>query len=218
SYRHEIAEQRAEFHNLGDPITPPVQVYERLTAGFKNKILRNIRKKAWLTRTTEAVRLVYYDVAVQILKERRQVTACYGGISNIHLNYNGDIWPCCVLGNENQMGNVRRSDYDIQALLRSPQAREARQYIAAGNCACPLANQWLNNVLLTPRHMLKVLYTVLLMIFWKAPDGPSSVRNVVPADIEVEITGHQMKQALVLDKLGTIPEEVEIELPVFKDQ
>ena len=56
------------------------------------------------------------------------------------------------------------------------------------------------------------------MIFWKAPDGPSSVRNVVPADIEVEITGHQMKQALVLDKLGTIPEEVEIELPVFKDQ
>ena len=27
SYRHEIAEQRAEFHNLGDPITPPPEVY-----------------------------------------------------------------------------------------------------------------------------------------------------------------------------------------------
>ena len=218
SYRHEIAEQRAEFHNLGDPITPPVEVYERLTARFKNKILRNIKKKAWLTRTTEAVRLVYYDVAVQILKERRQVTPCYGGISNIHMNYNGDIWPCCVLGNENQMGNVRKSDYDIQALLRSQQATEARQYIAAGNCACPLANQWLNNVLLTPRHMLKVLYTLLLMTFWKAPDEAAPVPDVVPADIEVEITGHQLKQALVLDKFGTIPEEVEIELPVFKDQ
>jgi MoaA/NifB/PqqE/SkfB family radical SAM enzyme len=218
SYRHEIAEQRAEFHNLGDPITPSVEVYERLATGFKNKILRNIRKKAWLTRITEAVRLVYYDVAVQILKERRQVTPCYGGISNIHMNYNGDIWPCCVLGNENQMGNVRKSDYDIQSLLRSQQAREARQYIAAGNCACPLANQWLNNVLLTPRHMLKVLYTVLLMIFQKAPDEVSPVREIVPADIEVEITGHQLKKALVLDKLGTIPEEVEVELPVFKDQ
>ncbi|HCN06745.1 MAG TPA: hypothetical protein DIT01_02350, partial [Lentisphaeria bacterium] len=95
---------------------------------------------------------------------------------------------------------------------------EARQYIAAGNCACPLANQWLSNVLLTPRHMLKVLYTVLLMIFRKPPDEVSPVREIVPADIEVEITGHQLKQALVLDKLGTIPEEVEVELPVFKDQ
>ena len=58
---------------------------------FRRKIFENIRGKAFLTRTTEAVRVVYYDVAVRILQERRQVTPCYGGISNIHMNYDGEI-------------------------------------------------------------------------------------------------------------------------------
>ncbi len=191
SYRHEIAEQRAEFHNLGDPITPPADVYEALTRRFKNKILRNIKGKAFLTRTTEAVRVVYYDVAVQILKQRRQVTPCYGGISNIHMNFNGEIWPCCVLGGEQALGSVRDWDYDIQGLLRSEQAGRARKYIADGNCACPLANQWLNNVLLTPRHMLKVLYT-LLFAFRKAPKSVEEerrIRVVRPEQVTVRISG-----------------------------
>ena len=217
SYRHEIAEQRAEFHNLGDPITPPADVYEALTERFKNKILRNIQGKAFLTRTTEAVRVVYYDVAVQILKERKQVTPCYGGISNIHMNYNGEIWPCCVLGGDQAMGSVRDYDYDIQALLRSKQATGARKYIADGNCACPLANQWLNNVLLTPRHMLKVLYT-LLFVFRKAPKSVEEERRIKavrPEEVRVNIAGTKPRRALVMHKLGTIPEDEEVELPVF---
>jgi hypothetical protein len=217
SYRHEVAEQRAEFHNLGDPITPPAEVYEALTERFRNKILRNIRGKAFLTRTTEAVRVVYYDVAVQILKERRQVTPCYGGISNIHMNFNGEIWPCCVLGGDQPMGNVREMDYDLQAVLRSSQAAGARKYIADGNCACPLANQWLNNVLLTPRHMLKVLYT-LFFLFPRAPKEAELERErktVRPEDVEVRITGSAPRRALVMTKLGTIPEAEEVDLPVM---
>lgn len=165
SYRHEIAEQRAEFHNLGDPITPPADIYEDLIYGFKKKIIRNIKGKTFLTRNTEAVRLVYYDVAVQILKQQRQITPCYGGISNIHMNYNGEIWPCCVLGDEQAFGNVRDWNYDMKGLLHSEQAKKVRKYIADGNCACPLANQWLNNILLTPRHMIKVFSMLLTLLF-----------------------------------------------------
>jgi len=217
SYRHEVAEQRAEFHNLGDPITPPAEIYASLTERFRNKILRNIRGKAFLTRTTEAVRVVYYDIAVQILQERRQVTPCYGGISNIHMNFNGEIWPCCVLGGDQPMGNVREMDYDIQAVLRSSQAAGARKYIADGNCACPLANQWLNNVLLTPRHMLKVLYT-LFFLFPRAPKEAELERErktVRPEEVEVRIKGSAPRRALVMTKLGTIPEAEEVELPVL---
>jgi len=218
SYRHEIAEQRAEFHNLGDPITPSAETYERLIQRFKHKILSNIRGKALLTRTTEAVRMVYYDLAVQILKQRRQVTPCYGGISNIHMNYNGEIWPCCVLGGEQALGRVREWDYDIQALLRSAQARAARRYIADKNCACPLANQWLNNVLLTPRHMLKVIKT-LLLVFPRAPKpAPADERPLNPVDpsrIQVRIVGRQPRKALVMHKLGTIPDEQEVLLPLL---
>ena len=164
SYRHEIAEQRVEFHNLGEPITPPVDIYEALVNRFKKKILCNLDGKASLTRITEAVRLVYYDVAVQILKQGRQITPCYAGISNIHINYDGEIWPCCVLGGKQTMGNVRHWNYDVKRLLCFTQAIEVRKYIADGNCACPLANQWLNNILLTPRHMIKVVYQLFPLL------------------------------------------------------
>ena len=219
SYRHEIAEQRAEFHNLGDPITPPSDVYERLTERFKNKIIRNIKGKALLTRTTEAVRVVYYDVAVKILKQRRQVTPCYGGISNIHMNYNGDIWPCCVLGGDQPLGSVREWDYDIQQLLHSEQAKQSKKYIADGKCACPLANQWLNNVLLTPRHMLRVLYTAFVT-FSRSPKpaaATSDLKVVQPETVAVNISGTGKRRAIVMRKLGTIPEDSEAELPVFED-
>ncbi len=98
SYRNEIAEQREEFFNVGDPITPTGEQYEKLMKSFKQKIRNNIKSKRKLARITESFRLVYYDLVSDILKERRQVIPCYGGISNVHLNYNGDLWPCCVLG------------------------------------------------------------------------------------------------------------------------
>ena len=218
SYRHEIAEQRAEFHNLGDPITPSAEVYGELIERFKKKILRNVKKKAPLTRVTEAVRLVYYDVALQILRERRQVTPCYGGISNIHMNYDGEIWPCCVLGGTQSLGQVREWDYDIPALLDSRLARESKKYIAEGNCACPLANQWLNNVLLTPRHMLKVLYTYLVKFHLPMgrtlePEPARERRKVNPSLVKVTVVGDKPRKALVMHKFGTIPLEEEVEVP-----
>ncbi len=218
SYRHEIAEQRAEFHNRGDPITPAPEVYEELTRRFSNKIVRNIKNKAFLTRTTEAVRVVYYELAVKILKQRRQVTACYGGLSNIHLNYDGTVWPCCVLGGEQPLGQVRDSDYDMKAVLHSERATQSRRYIADGHCACPLANQWLNNVLLTPRHMLKVLYTLLIR-FPLARSAPDEARVRAPVDpdsIEVRVAGTEKRRAIVMHKLGTIPETEVVDIPVIE--
>lgn len=215
SYRHEIAEQRVEFHNIGDPITPPPDVYEKLTQRFAEKILQNVKKKAFLTRTTEAVRLAYYHVAVQNLRQRRQVTPCYGGISNIHLNYNGDIWPCCILGSEQLLGNVRDWDYAIQQLLSSEQARKARTYIAGKKCACPLANQWLSNVLLTPRHMLKALYNLLVRFPLTKLQSAQPIPVVHPEEIEVHISGTASRQALVLHHAGTIPTPEEAEIPLL---
>ncbi len=218
SYRHEIAEQRAEFDNFGDPITPSVEVYERLIRRFKQKIIENLRHKALLTRTTEAVRLAYYDVATRILKERRQVTPCFGGISNIHLNYNGQVWPCCVLGDEQPMGNVKEFGYDMQALLRSDQAGRARKYIANGNCACPLANQWLNNVLLTPQHMTKVLYNLMTAGF-TGRRLPGGRQDSSAAGQTVTRTNKKTcaRKALIINKAGTIPDqEKTVELPCIQ--
>ncbi len=156
SYRSEIAEQRAEFFNKEDPITPDAETYERLIRQFAARIRRDTPLKRGLAKLTEAFRLVYYDLVVRILKERRQVIPCFGGISNVHINYDGQVWPCCVLGYDKPLGQLRDVDFDFQTVWHSPQARQVRRYIAQGGCACPLANQAYSNILYHPPSLARV--------------------------------------------------------------
>lgn len=155
SYRNEIAECRSEFFNFDDPITPPADVYKRLIRDFARKIEENIGKKKPLARTTEAMRLVYYDLAIQILEENRQVIPCYAGVSNAHINYDGGVWSCVVLAYDHQLGNLRDFDYDFQKLWQSEQAYEVRKYIRSNQCACPVANQAYSNELMYPPTLIK---------------------------------------------------------------
>lgn len=155
SYRNEVAECRTEFFNLGDQITPPADVYQRLIKDFARKIEENIGKKKKLARTTEAMRVVYYDLAGRILEEKRQIIPCYAGVSNVHINYDGGVWPCCVLGYDQEMGNLRDYNYDFQKLWYSLKASEVRKYIKDKNCACPLANQAYSNELLHLPTLIK---------------------------------------------------------------
>jgi len=156
SYRNEIAEQREEFFNVGDPITPTGEQYEDLMKLFKQKIRENIRSKRRLARITESFRLVYYDLVSDIIRQKTQVIPCYGGISNVHLNYNGELWPCCVLGYAKPMGNLRQADYDFYRVFHSDQADEVRRYIREKNCWCPLANQSYSNILCHLPSLVKV--------------------------------------------------------------
>jgi len=155
SYRNEVAECRTEFFNLEDEITPPAEVYQRLIKDFARKVEENIGKKKRLARTTEAMRVVYYDLAGKILAEKRQVIPCYAGVSNVHINYDGGVWPCCVLGYDKQMGNLREYDYNFPKLWHSKEAESVRKYIKGKNCACPLANQAYSNELLHVPTLIK---------------------------------------------------------------
>lgn len=157
SYRNEIAEQREEFFNIGEEITPSNEVYSRLMVNFKKKVEENLKHKRSLAKMTESMRLAYYDLAADILKEKKQVIPCYAGISNVHLNYDGDLWPCCVLGYAHSMGNIRDFDYDYDALYNSLRAQDVRKYIRDGRCFCPLANQAYSNILMSPPHVVKTI-------------------------------------------------------------
>ncbi len=160
SYRNEIAENRAEFFNLEDSITPDVDTYENLVTDFAAKIRKNLAGKRNLARITESLRLIYYDLAVRILREGRQVIPCYAGISNVHINYDGEVWPCCVLGHSQPMGALRKAGYDFKRIWQSDQANRVRRYIKKENCACPLANQAYANILCSPKYLLKTMANI----------------------------------------------------------
>ena len=59
SDRNEIAEQRTEFFNIGEPITPDSETYPTLIEEFSTKIRNNMKKKRRLARITGFMRLVY---------------------------------------------------------------------------------------------------------------------------------------------------------------
>jgi len=162
SYRNEIAEQRSEMFNTEHDITPSTDDYEQAVDCFVRQIKANMRNRLFFHRITSAFRLVYYALAIRILKEKRQVIPCYAGISNTHLSPYGDIWACCTLGYDKSMGNLRDHNYDFKALWNSEQAKKVRRFIQKGLCHCPLANQAYSNILLHGASLLKVIRNILV--------------------------------------------------------
>jgi MoaA/NifB/PqqE/SkfB family radical SAM enzyme len=161
SYRNEIAEQRSEFFNVGDPVTPAAEEYQQLMEDFSAKIRRNLKRKRTLARMTESLRLVYYQYASRILSANRQVLPCYAALTNVHMTPYGDVWPCCTLGYEKPMGNLRQAGYDFDAVWHSGRAEDVRRFIRAGGCSCPLANQAYSNIACNARAALKVIWNAL---------------------------------------------------------
>ena len=156
SYRNEIAEQRSEMFNREEEITPSANAYAQAISCFQKESRSQTTGKPWFQRLTHGFRFAYYDLAVRVLTENRQVIPCYAGISNAHLTPYGDVWACCTLGYERSMGNLRDFGYDFKILWNSPQAKEVRRYIRDGKCACPLANQAYSNMMLHLPSLVKV--------------------------------------------------------------
>jgi MoaA/NifB/PqqE/SkfB family radical SAM enzyme len=161
SYRNEIAEQRSEMFNTLNSITPNPDQYAKAIDYFVRQIEENMKSRLLFQRITNAFRLVYYDMAIRILRENKQIVPCYAGISNAHLSPYGDIWACCTLGYEKSMGNLRDYDYDFQKMWRSQQAMKTRAYIRHGHCTCPLANQAYSNMLMNFPALLRVMRAVV---------------------------------------------------------
>ncbi len=161
SYRNEIAEERSEMFNFKNAITPAPDKYEKAIAFFVAQLKTNMKHKNKFQKITNAFRLVYYDLAIKIMKRKKQVIPCYAGISNVHLNPYGDIWACCTLGYDNSMGNLRDFDYDFKKLWESEKALAVRSFIKDKKCFCPLANQTYSNMLLDPPSLIKVIKNII---------------------------------------------------------
>jgi MoaA/NifB/PqqE/SkfB family radical SAM enzyme len=161
SYRNEIAEQRSEMFNTQNDITPDPEQYEKAIDLFVRQIRENMGNRNLFQRITNAFRLVYYSLAIRILKENRQVIPCYAGISNVHMTPYGDIWACCTLGYDKPMGNLRDYNYDFKMLWNSAEAQKVRTYIRDGRCNCPMANQTYSNILMHGPSLFRVVREII---------------------------------------------------------
>ena len=161
SYRNEIAEKRAEMFNIEDPITPGVEQYRKAIDSFVRQIHENKNNLPFFQRINNAFRLVYYRIAIRVMEKNTQVIPCYAGVSNAHMSAYGDIWPCCTLGYEKSMGNVRDYNHDFRILWNSENALQIRKFIKEKRCYCPLANQTYSNILMHLPSLSKVIKNII---------------------------------------------------------
>ena len=156
SYITEVAEHRTELFNVDKDITPTAAEYKQFIRKLSESIKAESKSSKSVSKTTQAFRLVYYELVARELAEHKQVIPCYAGYASAQINAFGDVWPCCVLGYSKPMGNLRENNYNFRKIWFSKQATDVRMHIKARNCSCPLANAHYTNILLSFRQLIKV--------------------------------------------------------------
>ena len=162
SYICSPAQNRSELLNQEDDISPRISSYEN----WVNK-LSSLSKRDYSTRTRmsgliQAVRREYYKLAIRELKEQRQILPCYAGFASCHLTPYGDVWPCCTLAYEANMGNLKEHDYKFGPIWNSKRAARVRQHIKGGYCHCPMANIHYTNMLCNTSMLLRLVGSFVL--------------------------------------------------------
>jgi len=162
SYITEIAENRAELLNTNEKISPTPEDYSTIVEYLLDNMREDSRSLNDNTsKMIQALRMVYYKAAAEELLQKREVIPCYAGYASGQIAANGDVWPCCVLGDTRTMGNLRTYGYDFKALWLSKQAEEARRWIKDNHCHCQLANAYYTNILCNFSMVLEVLWQYL---------------------------------------------------------
>jgi MoaA/NifB/PqqE/SkfB family radical SAM enzyme len=160
SYVTEIAEERVELDTVGAGITPSADDYARVIDVLSERLRERLRGRlrarqfGGISRVTQALRLVYYDLVKRIMREQRQVIPCYAGWISAHIMPDGEVWECSVMGTS--MGNLLDADYNLRRIWTSARAREVRRAVKTRGCYCPVANISYTNMMCDPGSVIKV--------------------------------------------------------------
>ena len=183
TYINEVAEERSEMFNTSS-ITPSAEEYKKATDYFSQEVSKKIKNKSGLSRITQAFRLVYYDLTVDILKTKSQVIPCYASTISAHINAKGQVWACSILAYDKPMGDIRKAGYDFYKVWYSDQAEKVRKSIRNKECACPMANAAYYNMMLHPPSVFKA---VKYFLFPNSYKRTNSLENSKVEDKKIDI-------------------------------
>jgi len=142
SYICQIAENREELENMGDSLLPPLPEYFKAVRYIQSKDT----KANGVSRITKVLRNGYYKLSRKSLIEKKASIPCYAGIASAHINYNGDLWACCV--KTEKMGNLLEQSFG--AAWTGKRARAIRKRIKDEKCFCTMANACYSNIICDP--------------------------------------------------------------------
>jgi MoaA/NifB/PqqE/SkfB family radical SAM enzyme len=86
-------------------------------------------------RLRQAVMVAANDCILTIMKEQRAPVPCTAGGSLVEIRPDGAVIACPTMA-DRVLGHLRSADYDLGAVLRSPQARAFRARVRMERCRC----------------------------------------------------------------------------------
>jgi radical SAM protein with 4Fe4S-binding SPASM domain len=99
------------------------------------KILRRINEI--LRRKGTSRRDIMNDLFLRLSKNyffnhKKQVIPCYSSFASLLINPYGDVYPCISMNK--RLGNIRKTEYKLQTILRSKKAKRIMHNIKKGRC------------------------------------------------------------------------------------
>jgi radical SAM protein with 4Fe4S-binding SPASM domain len=162
SYICSPAQNRSELLNLNDDIAPDIKAYEKWVDLLRLKTKQDYMVKKGISKIIQAARLKYYDLAIEELKLKKQIIPCFAGFASCQITPYGDVWPCCTLAYDANMGNLRDVNYSFNKIWRSKNAERIRTGIKNGLCNCPMANIHYTNMLCNIPIMIKLIGNIFI--------------------------------------------------------
>jgi len=152
SYITEIAERRKELDNFHLEVFPDEKNYQKAIDFLLEEM--NKTKARGLSKITQSLRKNYYQLVKKILKKKTQVIPCYAGFASAQISAEGEVWPCCVRGDN--LGNLRENNYDFGKIWSNKKAQAVRESIKKKECWCPLASASYTNMLMHETSLAKI--------------------------------------------------------------
>jgi len=151
-YVTEIAEERWELQNAPLDVKLDAENLRRVLPLLKSDLIQNAGYG--FSRISASLRARYYDMLSVEPEPNNRLLPCYSGRASAHVDADGTVWACCVMGSV--MGRLQESGFDFRAMWNRSEARLVRKRIADGSCSCPLANSAFTNVLMHPSSLYKL--------------------------------------------------------------
>lgn len=95
------------------------------------------------------------QLLIQVVEQKKYPIRCKALKKFIVIRETGNIYPCEPI--DKPVGSLRKNSHSILTLLNSAGAKKYRENFDIKNCYCTWGCSILNNILYSPRHLLKII-------------------------------------------------------------
>ncbi len=141
-----------------------INLYEE-TVKYLIKKQIAMRPISWLDALLIGVKHRARKLLIKTVKNKKYPLKCQALKKFIVIRETGEVYPCEPL--DNSIGNLRENNYSVSSLLNSKRGKNYIKNFTAKNCYCTWGCSVLNNILYSPKNLLKVFFISIWYKFKK---------------------------------------------------